>query len=737
MYISKPTSVIIVISILILLILGNDIFAQIKISGTVLDSIGNAVENAKLLFIYNNDTTRTHSNSDGYYEENLYLTSIRQEISKIETFDLLSQNYPNPFNPSTVINVHRKGILIIYNTLGQKLVEEEIENSVTKLNKDLPAGVYFYKLQSTNKTLVRKMVLTDGGKVEIKIKLNEKEHVKSNSNKTLKANSSVIKIICTHMNFHPDSSTIVSEDNSIIVENYILNKLPSQSFYVDKDGGSFIIENDSEINGTRINIPPSALNKGQIISIKQNLTPPIITDSFLESAGPCLSINSNMDSVFFKPIEMTFPIDVLETDSLRLFRASYYNSDSLRWEIIDHSIIDTIPEFLTFTTNHFSDFSILRLIIDPDNLTEYLENSATFQFTQLYIEIKGENRCNEIEKIRDNLFEIESSSFETLMDKSYTIEWCNHWLFDECTGENVEHWIKYKLQEKFLLVSLESTLKMLGAVKAAAYLGAAKGLLAIAGTPCMICILDNSSVNPEFWNILGTNILANYGIDMANKALDGKCNEVETGTVTDIDGNVYKTIKIGNQWWMAENLKVTRYRNGESIPNVTDNSQWFNLTTGARCAYNNDNNNADTYGLLYNWYAVNDNRNIAPEGWRVPTDEEWKQLEMYLGMSQSEADATSYRGSPVGGKLKEAGTVHWNSPNSGATNESGFTALPGGFRFHDGGIFYDMSYFGCWWAATEISSTYALGRYMYYNSSDVERNYYNKQDGFSIRCVRD
>ncbi|MEJ2629601.1 MAG: fibrobacter succinogenes major paralogous domain-containing protein, partial [bacterium] len=110
----------------------------------------------------------------------------------------------------------------------------------------------------------------------------------------------------------------------------------------------------------------------------------------------------------------------------------------------------------------------------------------------------------------------------------------------------------------------------------------------------------------------------------------------KTGTVTDIDGNTYQTVKIGDQWWMAENLKVTHYRNNDEIPNVTYWGDWHDLSTGAYCDYNNNEGNVSTCGHLYNWYAVNDSRNIAPEGWHVPTDEEWKELEMYLGMSRSE-----------------------------------------------------------------------------------------------------
>jgi uncharacterized protein (TIGR02145 family) len=183
----------------------------------------------------------------------------------------------------------------------------------------------------------------------------------------------------------------------------------------------------------------------------------------------------------------------------------------------------------------------------------------------------------------------------------------------------------------------------------------------------------------------------------------------ETGTVTDIDGNVYQTVKIGGQWWMAENLKVTHYRNGEAIPNITSNSEWAGLSSGAYCAYDNNNSNIATYGLLYNWYTVVDSRNIAPAGWHVPTDEEWKQLEIYLGMSQSDADKPGLRGSDEGGKLKETGTAHWHSPNIGATNSSGFSALPGGCRdFNFTGAYEGMGELGNWWSSTASCSCTVL-----------------------------
>jgi uncharacterized protein (TIGR02145 family) len=205
---------------------------------------------------------------------------------------------------------------------------------------------------------------------------------------------------------------------------------------------------------------------------------------------------------------------------------------------------------------------------------------------------------------------------------------------------------------------------------------------------------------------------------------------------TDLDGNTYQTVRIGDLCWMAENLKVTHYANDEQIPHVTDGSTWADLSTGAWCEYNNDPANYETYGILYNWYAVNDSRGLAPDGWHVATDDEWKQLEMYLGMSQAEADTDGLRGTDEGGKLKEVGTVHWESPNEGATNESGFTVVPGGYRRPDGS-YGALGQYARFWTATESGSTLAWGRGLGYDHKQVYRFFLEKKRGFSIRCVRD
>lgn len=202
-----------------------------------------------------------------------------------------------------------------------------------------------------------------------------------------------------------------------------------------------------------------------------------------------------------------------------------------------------------------------------------------------------------------------------------------------------------------------------------------------------------------------------------------------TGTVTDIDGNIYQTVSIGSQVWMAENLKVTHYRNGDAIPNVVNGTSWLNLITGAYCNYNNDANNAVVYGYFYNWYAVYDSRNIAPAGWHVPSDAEWQTLIKYLG-----GDAVA------GGKMKESGTTHWQSPNSGATNESGFSALPGNHRDYNGS-FFTLGSSAYFWSSSEPDMSnppnLALGRRLLYDYSGVSLYPDDKRVGFSVRLIRD
>ncbi len=219
------------------------------------------------------------------------------------------------------------------------------------------------------------------------------------------------------------------------------------------------------------------------------------------------------------------------------------------------------------------------------------------------------------------------------------------------------------------------------------------------------------------------------------------------GTLTDIDGNNYKTIQIGNQVWMAENLKTTHYADGSAIPLVEDSPTWaaFEADDGAYCWYDNNIANKNTYGGLYTWAAAMkvdganpiDEQGVCPNGWHVPSELEWQELEMQLGMSQAEAGTYNWRGTDEGLKLKETGLNHWLSPNEGATNSSGFTALPGGFR-HYFSPFQSKYEVATYWTATEYDvQGYAWLRTLNYTAPGIYRGSDLKQNGLSVRCVED
>jgi uncharacterized protein (TIGR02145 family) len=196
--------------------------------------------------------------------------------------------------------------------------------------------------------------------------------------------------------------------------------------------------------------------------------------------------------------------------------------------------------------------------------------------------------------------------------------------------------------------------------------------------------------------------------------------------VTDIDGNVYQTVTNCNSTWTTTNLNVSRYRNGDIIPQVTDATQWRNLTTGAWCYYANTSSNGTTYGKLYNWYAVNDSRGLAPVGYHIPSETEWNNLKTCLGGMQI-----------AGGRMKEVGTTHWSSPNASATNSSGFTAIPGGYRnignnFAFGLIGTDA----LWWSSTPINNDILIF-FTHSVSGHFNHSVTQPYSGLNVRCVKD
>jgi uncharacterized protein (TIGR02145 family) len=227
---------------------------------------------------------------------------------------------------------------------------------------------------------------------------------------------------------------------------------------------------------------------------------------------------------------------------------------------------------------------------------------------------------------------------------------------------------------------------------------------------------------------------------------------VQSQTVTDIDGNVYNTVTIGTQVWMKENLKTTKYNDGTSIPNITDNTAWKALTTGAYSDYGNTPANSTTYGRMYNWYAVDNNaatkdasnggKNVCLTDWHVPSDEEWATLENYLITNGHNWDGTTTGNKIAKSMASTSGWAGYGTPgtvgnNQASNNSSGFTALPGGYRYSDGS-YYNVGYNAYWWSSTARPSTMsACSRDISYYFSDIFRDFNAMQNGYSVRCVRD
>jgi uncharacterized protein (TIGR02145 family) len=268
-----------------------------------------------------------------------------------------------------------------------------------------------------------------------------------------------------------------------------------------------------------------------------------------------------------------------------------------------------------------------------------------------------------------------------------------------------------------------------------------------AGTGSFVCELRGLKANTKYY--VRTFAINAEGTSYGNEISFTTSPSTGTGTVTDIDGNQYNTVKLGNQWWMAENLKTTKYPDGTGIQLIQGNTSWVMLDSldQAYCLYNNSDVNGFIYGALYTWAAVMDGnpsskaspsgvRGICPDGWHVPSDGEWKELEIYLGMSREQADQLGERGSDEGARLKETSTGYWEV-NTPTTNATGFAGLPGGYRDNSSGEFSSLGYYGYFWTASQSSSTHAWIRKLQADLTTIGRQMGPKDSGRALRCVRD
>jgi uncharacterized protein (TIGR02145 family) len=253
----------------------------------------------------------------------------------------------------------------------------------------------------------------------------------------------------------------------------------------------------------------------------------------------------------------------------------------------------------------------------------------------------------------------------------------------------------------------------------------------VAFLTCLLFLIFPSCQKDEFDQ---DSTIGIYALSSSASSLKKKT----TGKVKDVDGNWYKTVKIGTQWWMAENLKTTKYCNRDLIGTTdpTIKAIASESTPKYQWAYEGNESNVATFGRLYTWFTVTDSRGVCPTGWHVSTYDDWTTLIDYLGIWNE-----------IAGKLKESGNMHWFPPDI-STNETGFTALPGGMRYDfiwegvsyvsfDGNDNNGMGTNGCWWCSTEYNVTLAYYKNMTYGDDYVDGGPYNKEMGFSVRCVKD
>jgi uncharacterized protein (TIGR02145 family) len=233
-----------------------------------------------------------------------------------------------------------------------------------------------------------------------------------------------------------------------------------------------------------------------------------------------------------------------------------------------------------------------------------------------------------------------------------------------------------------------------------------------------------------------TLVIGSFLMLTSNCSKDVNNKPTTSETAKDIDGNVYHTVTIGTQVWMVENLKTTNFRNGDPIPNVTDSAAWRNLRSAAYCNYNNDVTIGNKYGKLYNWFAINDSREITPSGWHIPTNDEWNTLISYVNANLNTSGGIA--------KALAAKTDWISSTDAGAigndltkNNSSGFTAVPGGYC-HSSGAFYSIGEDGDWWSSTEPNVYGVWVRSLHFNVSFlITGTTPNKENGFSVRCIKD
>ena len=729
---------------LILALSGSALFSQITLEGTVTDNGPEPVENALVELSDQADPTRVFTDlTDGEGKYVLLITETGVDaVCGVPGVFRLSQNYPNPFNPSTVIAYElprpARIRIEIHNVLGQKvrtLVDgyalerygQVVWDATDREGYGVPAGVYIYSLNAEGMEIHRKMLLMDGGTGgTVPCPLG----VAENGDRMKKPASGPYSLRVSGEGI----STSIQQDIQITAD-AVLN-VSVDRIVTDSDGNVYRTVKIGRQLWTAENLKTTHYWNGDAIADVAEITAWKSTE-----AGAWCDFNNDAGNA---PVYGHLYNWYAVSDNRGVASPGWHLPSDDEWWVLEMHLgmsqadADRIAERGTDEGGKLKEAGTAHWLSPNEGATDETGFTALpggYLMSNFWLLGKiAAFWSSTVEPSGSVLYRSVNSGGSKVM-RSYT---------EKNSGLSVRLVRNSRLGD---LIGIQVS-RSIYSLKPGE----------TAQLSCTALLPDQSTVDVTAQTEWAVSPSGAGGVDenglftaasmtgpatiqavFSGYADSVSMNVLETGTMADIDGNVYRTVRIGDQWWTAENLKVTHFRNGEAITYVsTDKVQWTSYNKPAYCYYENDSDYVAVYGLLYNFYAVSNYRNIAPQGWHVPSDSEWKTLEKHLGMSQAQADNWGPRGTDQGGMLKEAGNSHWTDPNSGATNESGFSALPGGYCFGVDVPFHYMGSNAFFWTATANGTYEAWVRQLDFDQGWIYRSsHQEKVAGLSIRLVKD
>lgn len=508
------------------------------------------------------------------------------------------------------------------------------------------------------------------------------------------------------------------------------NDLIIASKRIGIEGGTLVVNDpNSPLFGLKIDFPESSLDQNVIVSVELNQDAPVLNNEQLTSISEAFNIYTSGDSIFDKPITIEAPLNIDLTSSQILIPfALYYNEETETWDLLEVHCYNNITNTVSFKTTHFSTFIIGGVILLTNQIFQAEVLSNLDELRENIIDAQ----CGLLPRYQIYFNALRSSCENNIISMADGLEGCGDKWY--CGYKSVDEWLFEEIGEALTYAAFEEGLGIIGATVVGTSIGAASGLLSILGTPCMLCIITNSIISPEAWRYLILYYYAELSLQLIDEAYNKEiCDRSIEGSFTDSrDGKLYKTVKIGNQWWMAENLAYLPAVNHRIDTSFTEPLYYVSGYDGTNIYEAKALSNFETYGTLYNWTAAID---ACPSGWHLPSDTEWAELELFLGIDPNEIFVPfSSRGENEAEMLKA--TYGWKDGGNG-NNLFRFSALPGGIKDYYGAFSW-VQEAGQWWTSTREYDEYSFViRAMNYQNNKITRWRVNYNVSSSIRCIKD